>query len=193
MVPSAAARTTRRTAASPFAERLAALLLLLLLAAVPTAAGSIHIDLDDGDGDITFEDEDIVIDVDGNEARVTPDGQLYVKGKRVALATREREDFIRYNATLHWVVDRGAELGVEGAGLAFAALGEVLAGLVTGDQERTEHRVKERAASLKEGAREICDELFRLERVQNRLALRVPEFRPYAVMDLDEDDCRVED
>jgi hypothetical protein len=172
----------------------AAALLLLPLAAVPgpaTAAG-IHMDL--GDEDITLDDEDVLVTAeDGSRASISPEGDLVVRGRRVAVSATDRRALRHYNETVHGIVEQGIELGMQGAGLAFSALGEVVAALASGEPERAERRVERRAEPIKEAARELCKEVQALVLVQESIASRVPAFRPYAVMDEDAGEDCVED
>jgi hypothetical protein len=165
--------------------------LFLLAAAVPAAAASIS--LDSGEGSIDLDGEDVVIDAEGDEARITPGGDLVVDGRRVRTDERERRDLVRYNELVHSIVDRALTVGVEGAGLAISAIGEALAAVVTGDEARAERRVEARAEDLKDEARELCTDVRRLERIQDRLAEALPAFQPFAVMEIDADDCDVDD
>ncbi len=170
-----------------------AALLLLALAAAPAAATRISIDA--GDDDITLDDEDVLITAeDGSRARITPEGDLTIRGRKVAVGAADRRALRHYNETMHGIVERGIELGVQGAGLAFSAIGEVVAALASGNPERAERRVERRAEPLKENARELCNEVKALVLIQESIATRLPAFRPYAVLEEDAgEDCRVED
>ena len=184
--------TTPRFAALPL---LAALLaaLLLPLAAAPAAATHISINVDDDD-DVRVDGDEIVITAeDDSEATVEPDGTLRVDGRRVAMAERDRQALVLYNRTLRNVKDRAIELGVQGAGLALHAVTEAVVAVATGKPERAERRVERHAEDLKDNARRLCQEMREVEQLQDTVAARVAAFRPYAVIELDEDDCQVDD
>ena len=175
-------------------RRLAAVLLgaaLLPLAAVP--AGAVHIEMDTGDADIEIEGRDVVIETAGREARITHDGRLLVDGRQVRVDAAQQRDLVRYNGSMHWIEDTAIDMGVQGAGLAAVAVAEALAAIVHRDEDRAERRVEARAEELKESARELCATVRRLETLQNRLAAGVPAFRPFAVLELEADDCDVDD
>ena len=107
-----------------------------------------------------------------------------------ATVRTDRRALRHYNETLHGIVDLGVEIGVQGAGLAFSALGEVVAALASGEPERAERRVERRAEPIKESARELCKEVQALVLVQESIASRLPAFRPYAVLEEDAgEDC----
>lgn len=179
------------------ARPLAAVLALLLLApaAAPAPAGAASISIEAGHDDIDLDGDDVVLTAeDGSRARITPAGELFVRGRRVATGAVERRALRHYNESVHGIVELGMELGIQGAGLAFAALGEVVAALASGDPERAERRVERRAEPIKEGARELCREVQALALIQESIATRLPAFRPYAVLEEDAgEDCRVED
>ncbi len=175
-------------AAIPFAFACA-----LLLAPAPAAASHISIDLDDGDR-LRIDDGDVFItDDDDREARIEPDGTLTVEGRRVRLAERDRQALVLYNQSIRRIEDHAIDVGLEGASLAAHALTEALVGVATGRPERAERRVRHRAEDVKDAARRLCEEVRFVEHLQNHIAERVDAFEPFAVIDLDADDCRVDD
>jgi hypothetical protein len=167
-------------------------LLLLGLAAGPAAAASLHFSLDD-DNDISFAGDDVLIRTSDGEARISPDGELFVDGRRVRVAARDRNDLRDYNDSIYWLKERAIDIGAQGVGLAAVALSEALVAVFTGDEKRVERRVEARAGRLKEDARELCEEMRQLQSLQDRLASRVAAFRPYAVIEIEADDCQVDD
>jgi hypothetical protein len=177
----------------PFAGSLFAAVLLAAFSTAPAAAVSIHIDTDIDGAEIEIEDDDVLVVVDGAEARISPAGELFVDGRRVRVGERDQRDLVRYNSGMHWVEDHAIDLGLQGAGLAVSALGEAFAAVLTGDEKRAERRIEARADQLENDARELCDELRRIERIQNRLAANVTHFRPFAILELDDDDCVVDE
>jgi hypothetical protein len=179
---------------TPRAARLAGVVLALAaFASAPATAASIHMDFDTDGGELRTDGEAVVIETDDGEARITPAGALAVDGRRVQVGERAQRDLVRYNALVHSLEDTAMEMGLEGVGLAAFAVAEAFGAVITGDENRAERRVEGRAEELKEAARELCDDMRRLERIQNRLASDLPAFRPFAVVELDGDDCVVED
>jgi hypothetical protein len=163
---------------------------LLALAAVPAAATHISMSFDH---DIEIEGDDIVINADGDEAVVSADGELTVDGRRISMGERDRQALLLYNQALRRVKERGMEIGLQGAGLAVHALAEAFVAVTTGDERRAERRIEARAEDIKDSARELCNDVRTAEVLQEMVAERVPAFRPYAVIELDEDDCDVDD
>jgi len=163
-----------------------------LLGAGSAAGGRLSISLD-GDGIDIDGDEVVITAEDDSEATISSDGKLEIEGRRIVIAARDRQALARSNAALHRIEERAIEIGFQGAGLAVSALGEAVVAIATGDGHRAERRVEARADRIKDNARELCEELRDVERLQDTLAARLPAFRPFAVIDLDADDCRVDD
>jgi hypothetical protein len=173
---------------------LAAPLALAVVALGAASASAMHISISAGDDALDIQHDDVVIRGDDHtRARITPEGQLIVDGHRVRLSRGDRQAFAHYNAALHRIEDRAISLGLQGAGLAFSAIGEAVLAVASGDGHRAERRVEARADRMKDEARELCAEVRTVQRIQDALAATVPEFEPYAVLDMDDDDCRVED
>ena len=166
------------------------LALLLVFAAAPAVASHIHISFDD---EVEIEGDDIVINTDDGEAVVTSDGRLTVEGRRVALGERDRQALVLYNQTLRRVEDRAVEMGMHGAGLAASALAAAVVAITTGDERRAERHIEEKAEDLKDAARQLCQDMRTVEALQDIVAERVAAFRPYAVIEIDADDCDVDD
>jgi hypothetical protein len=175
--------------------RLPLLTAVLVLVAAPLAATSIHFDFDGRrvglDGDLA-----VITAEDGSKARISPAGELTVRGKKVRTDERERRFLRRYNESLHRIEDGALDVGLQGAGLAVSALAEVAVALASGDGKRAERRIEGKAERLEERARELCRDFELLLRLQDELADELPAFRPYAVLAGDGDgdvDCRVDD
>ena len=169
-------------------------LALATLLAAPAAASHISINLDDGD-DVRVVDHDVVIDsdADGSEATVEPDGTLRLDGRRVRVSERDRQALVLYNQSIRRIESRAIEIGLQGAGLAVHAVTEALVGVATGEPHRAERRVRHHAEDLKDAARRLCADVRTVEQLQDTIADRVDEFRPFAVIHLDDDDCQIED
>ena len=181
---------------SPVVFLLFAALLAFAAASVagPAAAAHISINVDD---DIDIEGDDVVIEAEEGEAIVTPGGRLTIDGRRIALGERDRQALVLYNQALRRVEEHGIEIGLQGAGLAVHALGEAFVAIASGGdrraERRAERRIEARAEDIKDAARELCLDLRTAEVLQEMVAERVPAFRPFAVLELDEDDCNVDD
>lgn len=170
------------------------LAVICLLGAAPARATHISINLDDDDS-VRIVDHDVVIESDDDDAEATvePDGTLRVDGRKVHLAERDRQALVLYNQSIHRIEDRAIEVGVQGAGLAVHAIAEAVVAVASGHPQRAERRVRHHAEDLKDNARQLCREVRAVEQLQDSIADRVDEFRPFAVIHLDDDDCQIED
>src|SRR5262245_58933554 len=82
---------------------------LLAFAAAPAAAAHISINADIDDA-IDIDGDDIHIEVDDEEAIVSPDGRLTIEGRRITLGERDRQALVLCNQALRRVEDRGIEI-----------------------------------------------------------------------------------
>lgn len=125
------------------------------------------------------------------KAEITPDGQLIVAGETIAMDPRGRALARDYRAGLLAVAETGMDLGVQGADLGMRAAADAIGSLLRGDTEEMEKRVEAEAAKLEASAMRLCDQLPALLAAQDALAAAVPEFAPYARMEVsDVEDCR---
>jgi len=163
----------------------------LALAAAPASAA--HISFDIGDDDVHFDGDEVLIHADDSEARIEPNGRLTVDGRRVALGERDRQALVLYNRGLRNIKDEAIEIGFQGANLAVHAVAEAIVAVTTGNHRRAERHVEAKAEDIKDAARELCQEMRTVQALQDSVAKRVRAFRPFAVIDVDRDDCRVDD
>lgn len=118
------------------------------------------------------------------DAKITPQGELIVDGRKVEVDARQQALLIDYRTQLAAVAQAGANVGLEGAELAMGAIGEAVRGAFSGASEaEIEQRVEARAGGIKAQALQLCGRLPALLAAQEALAAAVPEFVPYAEMD----------
>lgn len=126
----------------------------------------------------------------GPRAEITPDGDLLIDGKSVALAPAQRALVQEYRGHIVKVAEAGIGIGLEGADLAGKAVGEALKGVFTGNTEQIEQKIEAEAEGIKQSAQKLCALLPPMLETQNRLAEALPAFKPYATMtQTDIDDC----
>ncbi|MGJ4728677.1 hypothetical protein [Luteimonas sp. SDU101] len=145
-----------------------------------------------GSTDIRINGKRIQRDADDlPKAEITPDGQLIVDGNAVAMDAAARALARDYRSGMLAVIETGMDLGVQGADLGMRAAKDAIGSLLRGDTEEMEKRVEAEAAELEASAMRLCDQLPAVLAAQEALAKAVPEFAPYARMDVsDVDDCR---
>jgi hypothetical protein len=126
----------------------------------------------------------------GPKAEITPQGDLLIDGKAVALEPAQRALMQEYRGHIVKVAEAGIGIGLEGADLAGKAVGEALKGVFTGNTEQIEQKIEAEAEGIKQSAQKLCALLPPMLETQNRLAEALPAFKPYATMSqTDIDDC----
>ncbi|KAA2286120.1 hypothetical protein [Arenimonas fontis] len=126
-------------------------------------------------------------------AEITPEGELLIDGKPLGLGPEQRGLALAYRNEVIGVASAGAEIGVEGAALATRALGEAASALLSGDTAGIDARIEAEAERIRASASALCDRLPALRQARDALASAVPEFAPYAEMELtDINNCNKE-
>ena len=124
------------------------------------------------------------------KAEITPQGDLLVDGKAVAITPEQRKQLLDYRSQLFGVAEAGMAVGLKGADLAGKALTESLGSILSGDTDEIEKKIEAEAENLKADAMRICAQLPPMLAAQNQLAASLPEFKPYATMTQDDvDEC----
>ena len=124
------------------------------------------------------------------DAHITPTGDFVVDGQQITLDARQRELALTYRRQMLGVAEAGLSLGVQGADLAGKALGEVARGLLSGNTEQIEERIKQEAKGIETDAMKLCAQLPAVLSAQNDLAASLAAFQPYATLtQQDVDEC----
>ncbi|HEV8628745.1 MAG TPA: DUF2884 family protein [Thermoanaerobaculia bacterium] len=176
-------------------RKLAPAFLLLAMVLVARGAAAVHLTFSTGDGIELRDDWVVITPEEGAKAEISPGGRLRIDGRWVAVSERDRLLLARYNRAIHDIHAQAIEIGIQGAGIGFSALGAAVVGLLTGGGDAAvERHVEPQARRLKEKAKQLCREVQRLRRLQDDLAADVPAFRPYALMDEDDEPrCQMDD
>ena len=129
------------------------------------------------------------------KAEITPDGDFLVAGRTVTIDAAQRRDLLAYRGQVLDVARAGIDIGEQTAQAALEAVDRGLFSLMfsalTGSLERRiEKTVME---NLGPAVEMICASLPALYDTQQRLAISLAEFRPYATLEPDSaKDCRRE-
>lgn len=159
----------------------------------------IHVGFDVGsDSRIHMDGDDVVIKAhDGSHARITPAGDLYIDGKPVSVNGDERKLLVRYHLGIRNIEQRGIQIGRDALHLAGGVIGAVVADLFSEDgvdDQQIDRDAKRRAEPLKQEARALCKDVQAERQVQAAIAIQLPAFMPYAVIDTESaHDCHVDD
>lgn len=108
-------------------------------------------------GFVSVERDAVVIRVKGyDQARVTPQGQLLVGGKALAVSPEGQAALARYNAAGHQFVDRSLKLGLDSANFALHTVGKAFKGLLHGDPDRVGQSAEQGSHDIEARARTLC-------------------------------------
>lgn len=150
-------------------------------AKIQAASEKIREEIATGDIDLSSDD------ANAPAAVITPDGELVIDGRKVATNAAQHALLVEYRQQVAEIAQAGAEIGLQGAGVAMAAMGETLKGVFSGASEADiKSAVESQASGLKDEAVKLCDLLPPLLATQGKLAAVLPEFRPYANADADD-------
>jgi hypothetical protein len=129
-------------------------------------------------------------DKDVTDASITPDGELLINGKQIAVTPAQRELLLAYRKDIIAVAEAGMAVGVKGADLAGKAVLETLSGLMHGEADQAGKRIEAEGHKLEVEAMKICDLLPHMLATQEKLATALPAFKPYASMTQEDvDEC----
>ena len=117
-----------------------------------------------------------------SDAEITPEGDLLIDGKPIAVDARERELLLDYRERITEVALAGTRIGMQGAELATTAMGEAFRGVFSDNTDDMEAKIEAEAAKIQEQVIVLCDNLAPLLETQQALAASIPELAPYATM-----------
>ena len=126
------------------------------------------------------------------KAEISPQGDLLIEGKPVAIDATQRRQLLAYRGQILGIVETGMVIGSQGADLAGKALGGVAGAIFGGEQGQAafEKRMEAEGKKIEAEALKLCKQLPALLASQQALAGTLPAFKPYATMtQADIDDC----
>lgn len=132
-------------------------------------------------------------DVEGlPKAELTPQGDLLIDGKALALSSAQRDAVVAYRTEVLAVADAGMVLGEKGAGIAGDALALAAKSVFGGSTSEAEARIEAQGKAMEAEAQRLCQRVAELETAQARLVAVLPAFQPYAKAQNIDVDCNVE-
>ncbi|MDI1253254.1 DUF2884 family protein [Thermomonas sp.] len=126
------------------------------------------------------------------KAEITPQGDLLIEGKTVAVTPAQRQQLLAYRGQIIGVAEAGMAIGAKGADIAGEALGGVVGAIFGGkDGEKDfEQRMEAQGKRIEAEAMRLCTQMPALLASQQALSASIPEFKPYARMTQEDiDDC----
>lgn len=128
------------------------------------------------------------------KAEITPQGDLLIDGKAVAVTPAQRALLLKYRGEIIGVASAGMEIGKQGVDIAGKAIGTAVSSIFNGDNEQVERELEAQGERIEAAAMKLCDQLQPMLKTQQELAASLPAFKPYANMSQsDIDDCRERD
>jgi hypothetical protein len=119
-----------------------------------------------------------------------PTGDLLIEGKAVTVNAEQKALLVEYRSHIAKVAEAGIGIGLEGADLAGKAVTEAIKGIFSGNPDQIDKKIEAEAKGIEQSAQKLCDLLPAMKATQDKLAVALPEFKPYASMDQsDVDDC----
>lgn len=165
--------------------------MLAVLLAACLAACQPQASVDTGSGKISSLGDSLTLQASGYpKARINAAGDLIIDGKTVALNAQQRALVTAYHHELQGVALAGMEIGKQGAKVAGKAVGAAIGGILSGNTDDIDAKVRAETDKIEAEARRLCSHLTGVRTAQDALAAQVPQFRPYANLDQqDIDDC----
>lgn len=138
--------------------------------------------LDKANVDLATKDITVSSDNDSApKAEITPQGELLIDGKTVALTPAQHAEMLAYREQLVDIARHGIAIGKQGAALGMNAASAAIAGVFSGQSEQQiRQSVEAKASGIRQAAAKICDRLPAVMASQQKLAADVPAFKPYA-------------
>lgn len=137
---------------------------------------------------VKLDKENVKLTENGRHAEITPQGDLIIDGKTIAVNAEQRRLLLEHRAHVLEIAHAGMDIGKEGARLAGRAVTEAITGIFSGDTDQIHDRVEAQAQGMKKAAAALCDRLPAMYASQQRLVQAVPEFAPFAKMKPSEQD-----
>ena len=128
------------------------------------------------------------------KAEITPQGDLLIEGKQVAVDAAQRKLLLDYRNHIIAIAEAGMAIGIKGADLAGKAVGEAIGAIFGGDEKALEARMEAEGRKIEADAMKLCAQLPPMLATQQALAAALPAFKPYANMTQEDiDDCGKDD
>lgn len=146
-----------------------------------------NITISGNDGIVVLSDTDTTSDDNRAsrmpKAQITPQGDLLISDKPVAITPAQRAMLLDYRQQLIEIGAQGIAIGKQGAALGMNAASEAIAGVFSGKPEQEIRRhVEAKASGIREAAAKLCDRMPVLMESQQKLAAALPVFKPYATL-----------
>ncbi|MEO6173323.1 MAG: hypothetical protein ABIP02_09425 [Arenimonas sp.] len=127
------------------------------------------------------------------KAEITPMGDLLIDSKPVTITPAQRQLLMTHRQILTKVAVSGMEIGTQGVDFAGKAVGDAINSIFNGDTRQLEQKVEAGTKKIEASINTLCTQMPLLFASQERLAIAIPAFKPYAKMKVDDfDECKQE-
>ncbi len=145
-------------------------------------------------GSLTLRKRIVIVKVSGHDpAYITTHGHLVIgstNADEVPTNDEQRAALAAYNKAANGMIDKGIDVGVEGAHVAADAIGIVIKDAVNGKTQDIDKDVKKGVEPIKGKVDQLCNQLDTWRQAQADVARLIPVFEPYAIIgDADIKDC----
>lgn len=143
-------------------------------------------------GKLRLENGDVRIHVDGApDATISADGRLQIGQQPIAVDAVQQQLLRQYYGNTSAIAADGLATGKAGAEVGEQAVKSVTTRLLSGEPDRIQQDIDAKARLVTAAAAKICQDLSKLQAVQDQLAAQLPAFKAYGggVMASDVDDC----
>jgi len=125
------------------------------------------------------------------KAVITPQGTLVIAGKPVDATPEQHAMLVDYRQQIIGIAEAGMDIGASGADIGVAAAKQAILGAFTGKSDKEiEASIKPQTDQIEAAALRLCKRLPDMLASQQKLAVAMPAFKPYATMtQKDIDDC----
>lgn len=142
-------------------------------------------------GRVSTRPDKITLNASGQpKAEINAAGDLIIDGKKIDVTPQQRLLLQTYQQELNGMTQDGIAIGKQGAAIAGKAVTAAIKGAFGGNGDSAEKAIEADARLIEKQALKLCDRLVVIKSAQDQLAVELPEFAPYANIDMgDVRDC----
>jgi len=142
-------------------------------------------------GSVRATADKVTLRADGHPtAHIEADGSFLIDGKKVEVTPQQQALLQEYQREFDAMTQQGIAIGKQGAAMAGKAVTAAIKGAMGGDGETLEKKMKAEGELITQEALKLCQRLVVIRGVQDKLAVDLIAFKPYATIDMaDVQDC----
>lgn len=130
---------------------------------------------------ISFDATGMVVHARGHaDAHVTPNGDLSIDGKAIAVTAPQRAQLQQYYTQARGTLDSGEEIGKQGVSMAKHGIDTAIDSIFHDGKSSAEAKLDAQSEQIEAAADKLCGDLQTLNTTQQAIAASIPAFAPYA-------------